>query len=212
MKRISLLILLITFACTSALPRTTILDSSPCQIPCWNEITPGYTTQDKALEITKSISNRSANLFSQPWKIFEEYVRFSFDLNDKEIQGEIYFIDKKVNTLVLSGETGLTIGDMVNEIGNPENIVSISFDGGGPILIAIYPQKGVEFEMFARSENLKQEASISNLMFFDITYYESLLENGMFSMGTYDATETKKIMYTWKGYGKIKELYPPRLP
>lgn len=212
MKKLTLLIFLLTVACTSIAPKTSILNDSTCQAPCWNEITPGKTSKDEAIKNIKNISKNSIDIFSQPWKIFDEHIRFSFEANNALIQGEAYFVNKKVNTLILSGEMGLTVGELVSKIGEPESVISMLFDGAGTVLIAIYPSKGVKFEIFAKSENFQQETLIGNLMFFDTGYYQNLLEIGMFSMGTYNANETKKIMYPWDGYGNLDEKYPPRQP
>jgi hypothetical protein len=51
-------------------------------------------------------------------------------------------VNKKVNTLILSGEMGLTVGELVSKIGEPESVISMLFDGAGTVLIAIYPSKG----------------------------------------------------------------------
>lgn len=78
--------------------------------------------------------------------------------------------------------------------------------------MALYPSKGVKTEFYAKSGDLQLETKIDTFMIFDSLYYENLLDAGMFSMGGYNSVDTKKIMYPWKGYGSITELYPPRFP
>ena len=78
--------------------------------------------------------------------------------------------------------------------------------------MALAPTKGVKFEFYSKAGELEPETVIDNIMFFNPVHYEKLLDAGMFSMGEFNASDTKKIMYPWKGYGNIDELYPLRLP
>jgi hypothetical protein len=113
--------------------------------------------------------------------------------------------------LLLRQNIGRTFGELVGITGDPEFIVSTYFPGGNS-MIAVNPTKGVAFEFKAKKDNLEQDTRIENLMLFDPAQYQNLLETGMFSWSQYDAEDTMKIAYPWKGYGSIQELYPLRMP
>lgn len=218
-KLFSLLFLCFVVSCSLTRPRISILDDSQCQLPCWKGITPGETSHSEALRIVNGLDAiDSENIIdtNQPWKIFDQRIWFylykNSSLTKVQTDGSIYFVDEKVVALLLQRNIGRTFGEMVEKLGNPEAIISKPFVGGGTVVMAVIPSKGVEYEFYARSDELQADTNIDNVMLFDVNYYEDLLESGMFSLGEYNANETRKIMYPWKGYGSIEKLYPPKLP
>jgi len=219
MKRAFLLILLFITACKPTNSKISILKESSCEPPCWNGITPGTTTYSEASQIlTKLAGIDSENVvdLNQPWKIFNRYIRFvlykNSPLTTVQTDGEIYFIDNEVVALLLQRNIGKTFGEMIEIAGKPEMLISMPFNGGGPEFTAIITSSGVMFEFYANSKELRSDTKIDNVIFFDPMYYEELLDIGLFSQGAYNANETKTIIYPWKGYGSIDELYPPRIP
>lgn len=219
MKKISLLLLLLITACFTTKSDFTILDDSKCELPCWNNLIPGATPYEEAIQIIKGLNGvdqKNIVALNQPWKIFNK--RISFYLNPESlssktsIDGEAYFINDNLTVLKLNRNSGLTFEEMIKRIGEPENIVSMPFHGSVPVIMAINLAKGVEFEFYAISDELQPETKIDSVMFFDPTHYEELLDAEMFSLGEYDANDTKKIMYSWQGYGCIEILYPPKFP
>jgi hypothetical protein len=118
-----------------------------------------------------------------------------------------------VVALNLKQNLGLTFEGMETRLGQPENIVSIPFNGRNPVVMAINSEEGVKYEFFAKWDGeLSAETKIDAVLFFDPIHFEDLLETGMFSTGAYGAADTKRIMYPWNGYGSIEELYPLRFP
>ena len=218
MKKAILLILLFITACKSANREISILDESSCSPPCWNSIIPGETSHSEVLQIVKNLNEiDSENVVDTniPWKIFNKQIWFYLYKNSSQVKvqtdGAVYFLDDKVVALFLQRNIGRTFSEMIEIAGEPEAIISMSF-AGVTVIRAIDSSKGIVFESYVDSDQLHPETRIDNVMFFDTTHYEELLDAEMFSMGSYDAKETKKIMYPWKGYGNIEELYPPRSP
>ncbi len=220
MKKISLLLLLLAVACASKGSGVSILSSSRCELPCWNNITPGRTSQEDALQIIRGldgVDQKSVVGPNNPYMIFSGKIGFSLYLDPQHkntpTDGEIYVMNDKVIVLILTRNLNLNFGEMTEKIGEPENIVSIPFHGRNPVVMAIDSEEGVKFEFYAEFDSeLQPETNIDTVMFFDPSHYEDLLDIGMFSTGAYSALDTQKIMYPWKGYGRIEELYPPRFP
>ena len=218
MKKTLLLILLLITACKSLSGQISILDESSCKPPCWNGITPGETSYSEALQIVKRLKEIDAeNIVDTkiPWKIFNKQIWFYLYKNSSQTKvqtdGAVYFLNDKVVALLLQRNIGKTFSDMIEIVGEPEAIISMTLPGGG-VIMAIDSSKGIMFEFYAHSDQLQPETEIDNVMFFDTAHYEELLDAAMFSMGSYDAKKTRKIMHLWKGYGNIEELYPLKSP
>jgi hypothetical protein len=218
MKKLPLLLLFVITACSLVAPEISILDNPTCDLPCWNDIAPGKTSQPETLQIIanlEGIDKDKTNVLNAPWLIFNKRIWFYLytdsSLARVQTDGAVYFIDDKVAALLLQRNIGRTFGEIVELVGEPESIISM-ITVGGDVAIAIVPSKGVVLEFYPKSDKLQAETRIDAMMFFDTSHYEELLDAGMFSLGEYDANETRKIMYPWKGYGSIEELYPPRFP
>lgn len=214
MKKISLFLLLFIAACSIMSPSVSILDNPKCELPCWNGITPGETSQPEAVQIIGGLDGIDATktlVINQPWKIFSQQIWFYLytdpSLAKVQTDGVVYFIDDKVSALLLQRNIGRTFADMVELAGEPEAIIVMPFPES-PVVIAIVPSRGVMYEFYAKSDDLKPETQIDNVMFFDRSQYDALLDAGMFSLGEWNSAKTREIMHPWKGYGNIKELYP----
>ena len=215
MKKVSvLLFLFLVVSCTSRKPDVSILDNPTCGLPCWNNIVPGETTYSEALQIVSKLDgidqSKTEDLYA-PWKIFSQQIWFYLytdpSLAKVQTDGAVYFIDDKAAALILQRNVGRTFEEMVKLTGDPETIILMPFPGG-PVFMAVVPSKGVKYEFYSKSKELKPETQIDNVMFFDPSQYEALLDAGMFSLGERDANKTREIMQPWKGYGNIQELYP----
>jgi hypothetical protein len=219
LKKLYLLLFCFVTACSLARPDVSILESPQCELPCWNGIIPGETSYPDALEIVTGLDGldpEKTNILNAPWQIFNKRIWFYLytdsSLAKVQTDGAVYFIDDKVAALFLQRNIGKTFGEMVEMVGEPETIISMPFVTGSTVVMAVIPSKGVMFEFYAKSDELQPETEIDNIMVFDITHYEDLLNTAMFSLGHYDANETREIMYPWKGYGNIEVLYTPRFP
>jgi hypothetical protein len=190
------------------------LDNPQCELPCWNGLTPGETTRSEALQIIEGLDgvdpDKTNDLYS-PWKGFSQQIWFYLytdpSLAKVQTDGAAYFIDNKLAALLLRRNVGRTFADMVELTGEPESIIVMPFPGG-PVVIAIVPSRGVMYEFQAKSDDLKPETHIDDVMFFDPVQFDALMDNGMFSLGEWDAAKTREIMHPWNGYGSIEELYP----
>lgn len=191
-----------------------MLTVSGCNLPCWNGITPGVTPVEDAVEILKSTEGVGADNVN----IFYQSVEITFYLFletpgiDKKVRGEIFSDGKTVKELWLYNNLGVTFGDVFQEIGEPEYVISMPFIAGGDTINVIYANVGVSIEPSQDTEVIESKTEILTLRMFNPFDYEQLLENGSLSEGGYSTEETLKIMYPWKGYGNVEELYLPRIP
>ncbi|HJS19228.1 MAG TPA: hypothetical protein VJ785_10795 [Anaerolineales bacterium] len=219
MKYISyLLCLCLITACVSSTPRDSLIKGSPCEPPCWNGLTPGETTFDDASQIVRELTNVDQTKIDEltySGEVFDKWIRFYIVRDDlltkKQTIGALYFIDDRLAVILLLANVGGTFGEMVEMVGEPEVILSLQHPEDIQIK-AILPSKGISFDSYARSDQFSAETRIDNVMLFDPSQYEQLLDAAMFSLGKYGAADTKKMMHPWRGYGSIEELYPLVFP
>ncbi len=223
MKKIVLLILVIV-SLQGCLPtkfdNVSILSISKCELPCWAGIYVGTTSREGALnsiDILAEVASNDILKLDTPWQIFNNSLAFSVYLDtkgvNKKTDGEIYFIQDRAVVVTLSRNLNLTLEDLFKGVGEPEFVISLPpYEGGKYTVIGLYPLKGVAFSSLLESTNLEAKTEVFDLILFDYNYYDELLEIGMFSEGEYDLLETKKIMYSWAGYGRIDQIYPPVTP
>jgi hypothetical protein len=223
MKKLILLAFLFVVACGTSSDESSILDKSSCNLPCWNNIVAGQTTEAELLKILenlpdidqKSIQNENRS----PESIFGNKILFSFHqgwtLNQRpKIEGESRISNNTVSDLIICGEIKTSIGELVEVVGEPENIISGDNFYGGRTVILTNPQNGVSYWYTTELNNLEitPDTQIDCLKIFDPLLYEEMLEAKFFSNGYYNAEETLKVWYPWNGYGNLDEKYPPRQP
>ncbi len=227
MKKIILMIFLLTIACTKRSPESSILEKSSCELPCWNGIITGYTTEADLLRILDGlpvVNQDSIQNAHQPWSIFDNKIDFAIHqdaaTNQRpKIYGYAYLINDIVSQLTICGEIHTSMGDIVEATGQPENILSGDLiEQPGRLVILINPQKGISYWYTAQKTRNSQryeitpDVSIGCIDMFNPILYEKLLDAKLLSSGHFNAEETLKVMYPWSGYGDLDEKYPPRQP
>lgn len=222
MKKLILLIFLFIVSCGNIPDEMSILDQSSCKLPCWNGVVAGQTTEDDLLKILENLPDvdpETIRTTNQAWNIFDDQFYFSFrqewTLNQRsKLQGEGAIKNNTVSDFILCGEINTTMGELVEQIGEPESIISGNNFYGGRTVIITDSQKGVSYWYTTELDNLEiaPDTSMDCLKIFDPSLYEAMLEAKFFSNGYYNAEETLKVMYPWDGYGNLDEKYPPRQP
>src|SRR5262245_44351318 len=127
MRKLTLLLLLLVTACTQSRATVSIFNNSKCELPCWNDITPGKTSQEEALQILQDLDGVDEKTIvgpSLPREIFSGIIFFSLylDPRHKDIltNGEVYILNNKVVALNLKQNLGLTFEGMETKLGQPE--------------------------------------------------------------------------------------------
>lgn len=226
MKKLLILILLIVSSCTAIPNGLSFLRDSNCQLPCWNDIYAGKTTKQDFLGVLDKLSIVDKNSIveiTQNRDIFNEFIYFSlypeYVVNQHHlIDVRSSFVGDKIAHIYFSGKLNITFNDILTSVGEPENIIVQKNPLGGIWITVIYPAKGISFGYASRDKDSSTEKKLAStieiewLVLFDPEYYQQIMDARLFSMGWYGREDTEKIMYPWKGYGNIEELYPPRLP
>ena len=223
MKRLILLIFLLTTACGVSPDEESILDKSSCVLPCWNRINPGQTTEAEFLEILQNLPGIDTDTIkdqkTSQGNIFDKLIFFSFrqgwTLSRRpKLHGEAAIIENIVSSFTICGAINTSMNQLVEKTGEPEHIISGNDIGGGRTVILINSQKGISFSFTTELDNLEIVSStqIDCVDTFDSSLYEKMLDAGLFSSGYYNAEETKRVWYPWNGYGNLDEKYPPRQP
>lgn len=214
MKRIHVLLILVFCSCTIISNEKSILDISNCELPCWNNINPGQTTEKELLEIVEEQlginKNRILNA-GKAWNTFDNRIYFSITRN---LDVEAYVLNDRIAIMDLKGILSINFGQMVERIGYPNYIITVGGHDGSISVIALYPEKGVGYTSYAVDGDLdlQQSDEVQSLAIFDHNLYIDLLDAGMFSNGFFNARQTQEVMYPWSGYGDIDDKYPIRLP
>jgi hypothetical protein len=222
MKSLILLVLLFIAACGTSSSDLSVLDKSSCNLPCWNGIITGQTSEDELLEILANIPNvdqTSIRIANQAWNIFDNQIFFSFHqeriLSQRpSIEGEVRLLNGTVSDLIICGQINISMNRLVEEVGEPEHIISGNNIGGGRTVILINSQNGISYWYTASLSDLEitPDTQIDCIKIFDPLLFEQMLEAGFFSAGYYNAEETLRVWYPWNGYGNLNDKYPPRQP
>ena len=225
MKRIAFVLLFFVSSCSwLSGDQRSVLDDSSCDLPCWNNIVAGQTSEQEVLQILSGlpvVDQESILVMDQPWNIFDNQIFFTLDLGNGFGQTEgsysvVEITDERVSVLMLCGELNTTIGEIVEIIGDPEGLISDRDIAGGRYVILVNPGKGVYYWYSTAEVPRDMELTITPnievecLGLFDSAMYEEILDAGMLSMGHLNAEETLKMMYPWGGYGNLDEKYPLR--
>jgi hypothetical protein len=158
-----------------------------------------------------------------PWKIYNNRLFFNITPYGKVT---IYFIDNVVSEIYIEGDLGVTFEEAVENIGEPEYIISYPMLGSGfnlgPIhtdnlhwiIRAIRPNEGLEYGYDATDsprrwrKEIQPETRLHWITYFAPGSFEQLADTGKFSGGLANSRTIWDGMHPWVGYGKIEELYP----
>lgn len=214
--------LLLSLLFLSGCHKISFLDLNSCQLPCWNGLEQGKTTQGELLSVLKqlpSIDQESVTK-GEPWGIFKSQVYFQFKPMDT--YGVAYFIDNKLVTIDIDGEINTTFGQMVDLAGEPDFIITTPLRGGIPLqpsisyaVTAIYPEWGISFTYDTRSLPNKMRTEVSPdisldwISIFDPNIFDELVDAKYFGQSVLSGEDTRKYMKSWDGYGPLLEKYPP---
>lgn len=213
MKKLITVILLLISACAPSNSES-ILNNSVCDLPCWNNIIPGQTTEKDFMVIIEelpSIDQDSIVNVGKPWNTFDNRIYVSVSRN---LDLETYILNDRVAMMGFSGALSMSFGQFIEIIGYPDNIITIGGHDGSISVIALYPEKGVGYASILNESDLQiqQSDDVYSLTLFDPKRFIDILDAGMFSNGFYNASQMQEMMYPWKGYGSVEELYPLRFP
>ena len=226
MKKLVLLIFLFNIACQSTSNEISILNKSSCILPCLNGITVGQTSRDEVLRFIESLADvneKSIQITNDASDVFDQRISFYFERvglfsRDPRMLMDFHITNNIVIDMIVCNKLNTTMSDIVEQIGEPQSIISgDDFDGNRNVIL-INSAKGVSYwyttdpSLGELQYKITPEVEIECLHLFEPSLYEEIMDTGSFSMGYYSAEETLRVMYPWDGYGNIAEKYPPRQP
>ncbi len=224
MKKVFLTILLALTSCslvsTHQPASYSIFANSSCDLPCWYGIAIGKTTKQELLGILQGISfvNQDSITVIESTSFFDEWVYFSMGKGPKILEvegggtvqqdylwaGEVYLLNGKVSQIILGGDLGLTIQQVVDAFGTPSYAIP-SFTPGGHVWVSIlFPAKGVDigYRVDDVDAEITPDTKISRLKLFDISLFDEMIQNQMFMFSSMVVPD-EIINFGWKGYGSL---------
>lgn len=189
--------------------------SQVCGKSCWNNIIVGETNKQEFLKIVSALPNvnqGSITSYMTNGGLFDEVISFQFYRNlaqkDSLVTVSARTKNQKVVFMTFQGELGATFQTIFDAFREPDSVSSLWVFDGGINTHFINSVQGIEIIQYFDSEKstIQADTEVMNLSLFDPNQYSTYLGSDLLT-GDYKGV----IMYPWKGYGKIEDLYwPPR--
>ncbi len=217
MKKLLIILVLITalVSCTSKNSASTAFVGQVCGKSCWNNIIVGETSKQEFLKIVSALPNvdqASITSYMTNGGLFDEVISFQFYKNpgqkDSPVTISVRIRNQKVVFMTFQGDLGATFQNICDAFREPDSVSSTWVFDGGINTHFINSVQGIEITQYFDSEKstFQADTEVMNLSLFDPSQYSTYLESDLLT-GEYKGF----IMYPWKGYGKIEDLYwPPR--
>lgn len=175
--------------------RSTWLDQPSCNLPCWQDITPGVTTREDALSVLENMPE----------------VKIIYNKNDgltwyfgKDTEGgNIKFSETGIvsNIWLSSTISDLQLENIVEVYGFPKNVQPFDCRDGMCDTGLIYPDLGIMLCVYVSNineDNLAPQVKISSET---IVYRIYFMEVGAANSSEYLAYISNSPVMHWKGYG-----------
>lgn len=218
---ITTLILLIFVSSCSQSPQKSLLELSSCQMPCWNGISPGKTSMKEALDILANLPfvGKSTLQDKGRYLSYDNVIYFWIYPKSGEkgeiINGGAYILGGNVVLLSFSGDLGLSLKDVIDQIGEPESVYGVS---SGQVISINYlnSKNGVWMANLpdAIQTQLLQfestpETELHEIGFFAPANFETIWDTQLLSMGF---SKSINDIQPWNGYGNLDLFNNPPPP
>lgn len=175
------------------------LENPACQLPCWENITPGRTTISEAKEQLSKIANITNIRVStiNPWG-----TEISWNFENSGDSGSIHFelVDNGVVSRIFLGhdqEPGLTVGEVIQVFGEPDFIHVYDCRGNQCMVRIINTNMGYYLETLLPKNfiqvKIAPDTQVSSISIIKVGR-ESFLK-------TIGGIQPYISEYTWVGYG-----------
>jgi hypothetical protein len=200
--------LLLTGCSKESAIRASIVDS-PCEPPCWQNISPGVTNRDEVYDLLMEVPgvNQGEAGWHGKWNMYDDLLHWKAE--DIKANGEIYIVDGFVTQIVLYGDLGLSLNDLISKFGSPKEMLihqtirSGRFGGSVHIeeVNLIYPEKGViimfESQGGLDSIEISPNDPIIGILFFDPDNLTRTISRWILP---YDELVNNNRVFPWMGY------------
>jgi hypothetical protein len=196
-------------ACSSKQKQLDIFKSSSCNLPCWNGIILGQTTEQDLLLILKDLQvvNKKSIGAITASGVFES--RISFRIGEKRDDGQypgfafMYIKNGKVASMEFVGGFELTIDEIIGMFGEPDYVYTTYSHNGDVDLRFFMPKKGA-VAILTKTRNNAVISTAETLEIIDPNLYSAVIQ----SIYTFDGDSTP--FYQWVGFGDVYDTYPPK--
>jgi hypothetical protein len=216
-------------SCQAQSSHPNIFESPACEPPCWENITPGLTTKNDALNTLSKllmVDQPTTERFDTLPDGVDSLVKFTL-YGDKNLGGSIYFVDNKVSLIEMGNHSGLALQRAFEIFGEPQNVYV--YKGGEYTGVTfLLPQSGVAFSYttWAQSRSpawaeppdwlyteIRPNVEINFIAYFAPDQYKSLLDSGKLTIGdTLSSDQLLNRVFLWSGYGSIDRYWKPGNP
>jgi hypothetical protein len=190
--------------------------NSPCQVPCWQNITPGVTKAEDTSDLLKTIPGINESKIERlpRWNIYDERYKFSF--RDKKSEGEIFIIEGSVYSIAIYGDLNIPLEQIIQLYGEPEKLIVSSTMVPGLLglegivleVYLVYLKKGSAFSFYNSNLDLisiKPNNLIKNAIFSEPKNILNIISPNEQPL---EELERQRRAFDWKGYQDIK--YDPK--
>ena len=191
--------------CTSSDIQSDIFEESSCQLPCWNSIVVGQTSEQDLLGILPNIPSVNKESIGEIESSGSFDKRISFNFGEKDREGQypgfafMHIKNKKVYGMEFVGGFDLGIGQLINIFGEPKYI-SVSYNNNGDFDVNLFFTTNgtiAWLRIEQEDDNITQDNKIIAINIFEPKLFETVVETQSGSL------------YNWDSFGKLSEKYPP---
>ena len=186
-----------------------LLESNPCNAPCWYNVIPGKTKKSELVGLLQSIPKVDFDSIEKRSVIKADdsyYWNFKGTIED---WGRAIFNDDTISSIEFSlSKDSVPLENVIQIFGSPENILAIEQKAEHRYVYAYlnYPKKGISILITPPyTESYTHITITPDLYVESIWFYDPLLFNRLFSMGPIDVNNSDTInkkYQNWVGYGQ----------
>ena len=190
-----------------------IFKSSSCDLPCWNGIIVGHTTEKELISILNNLQIVNKEFPLSPIGgngIFEKRYSFTFGKKDNDGQFPGFSFMHIKNDIVqeiefISGFE-LTVNEAIEIFDEPEYVFTTYTHSGKIYISLFFPQKGAIVSLIKkqRGADLSEADSIEVIEIISPSLYDSVVREAY----TFDGHMLD--FSSWEGFGNLFEKYPPQ--
>lgn len=191
------------------LMKNDLFGSKECNLPCWNNITPGETSSKDGLSLLQRINYIDSRSKKMLGSIEKGTCRWSWTISGNRIEPYMNWNENLVSEITMGLPYRLTIQEILDHYGNP-TAIGLN-EGGNPekwywMVILYYPEKGFDFSTYTEvfSTIIMPTSEVGNVSIHKPT---TLFEYIDIKYPNIQKDKIDWIKMEWKGYGNLEEMY-----
>lgn len=185
-----------------------ILTDTPCALPCWQYITPGVTSDTKAMELLSNNSYVETDSIKSAGTKENGGCSWSWRVSGRRMQPTMIWENGIVSTIRMGLTFDLTVQEVIDKWGYPELVEAI--EGGTPehwywVLNMYFPTQGFQLIAYTPefTTNIAGRTEVGSIVLFSPLTAQEWVKRKEKELGISNANHFSN----WKGYGSIIDLY-----